>query len=104
MGNAVSDKEVAHVKMSCALGIQQSAIFLKEDGTLVVLMEGGFFEIENLSMEKLFIQSRSGMESLAMMSLVLVELWVLSFCFKELETIIPLPRVVQNPECLWKLE
>ena len=43
MVDAVSNKEVAHVKMSCALGTQQSAILLKEDGTLVVLMEGGFF-------------------------------------------------------------
>ena len=44
------------------------------------------------------------MESLAMMSLILVELWVLSFCFKKLEMIMLLPRVVQNPECSWKLE
>ena len=53
MIDVVGNEEVVHVKMSCALRTQQSAILLKKDGTLVVLMEGGFFEIEALGMEKI---------------------------------------------------
>ena len=52
MGDVVSDEEVVHIKMSCALGTQQSAILLEEDCTLVVLIKGGFFEIEPLSVKK----------------------------------------------------
>ena len=52
MGDVVGDEEVAHVKMSCVLGTQQSAVLFEEDGAMVVLMEGGFFEIKTLSMEK----------------------------------------------------
>ena len=50
--DVVSNKEVAHIEMSCMLGTQQSAILLKEDGTLVVLMEGGFIQIKALGMKK----------------------------------------------------
>ena len=46
MVDVVSNKEVAYIEMSCMLGTQQSAILLKEDGTLVVLMEGGFIQIK----------------------------------------------------------
>jgi len=41
------------------------------------------------------------MESLAATSLVSVELQVLSFCLRELDMIMPLPRDAQNPEWPW---
>ena len=53
IGNVVSDKEVAHIEMSCTLRTQQSAILFKEDGTLVVLMKDGLFKFETLSMKKI---------------------------------------------------
>ena len=53
MADVVGNEEIVHVKMSCALRTQQSTILLEEDGTLVVLMMGGFFEIETLGMEKI---------------------------------------------------
>ena len=52
IGDTVGNKEIAHVKMSCMLGTQQSAILFEEDGTLIVLMEDGFIHIETLSMDK----------------------------------------------------
>ena len=50
--DAVYDKEVAHVQMSCELGAQQSAILLKKDNTLIVLIKDCFLEIETLCMKK----------------------------------------------------
>ena len=53
MGDAASDKEVGHIKMSCMPGTQQSAILFEEDGTVVVLMKDGLVVIETLSMKKI---------------------------------------------------
>ena len=53
MVDAVCNKEVVHIKMSCALGTQQSAILFKEDCALVVLMKDGHIETETLSIEKI---------------------------------------------------
>ena len=53
IGDAVGDKKVVHIKMSCMFGTQQSAILFKKDGTLVVLMKDGLVKIETLSMEKI---------------------------------------------------
>ena len=54
MVDAVCNKEVAYIEISCALGTQQSAILLKEDGTLIILMKGGLFQIKALGMKKVF--------------------------------------------------
>ena len=52
MVDVVSNKEVAHIEMSCMLGTQQSAILFEEDGALVILMKDDFVKSETLSMEK----------------------------------------------------
>ena len=53
MVDAVCNKEVAHIEMFCALGTQQSAILLKKYGTLVILVEGGLFQIKTLGIKKI---------------------------------------------------
>ena len=52
MADAVGNEEIAHVKMSCVLWTQQSAILLKKDGTLVVLMENCFIAVKLLCMKE----------------------------------------------------